>query len=141
MNNLSEYISEKLHLKSADNNKHNQLSYNTWTKYLEEIGLNYKLKINGVDSKVYKITLHDNEDTGIVIAVDSSDKLRNCFIIKWLELGDNTKGSGKFKDEWFTDKFDIKENTKNSQHPNILFTPHNGDVLKLKIQELVDYIK
>ena len=142
MNNISEYISEKLHLttdaikktksyKSKD--AHKEMSYDEWEKYLDTAGLECSIESDKDSIFSIRISLKGTDSPSVLAIIPLPQK--SYFILSSLRLG---KYQGKlkksmFNPSWWRNRYDLIYTDS-----KYFFTKNNAHTLASKLQMVID---
>ena len=137
MNNLKEYILEKFKISknTFSNNTHNEISYDKWITYLNDIGLFLSEERVNDNTIFYVIYLNKSKDIGFNISFNKIDK--NYFNLSSIYLGsynDKFDKKAKLTNNWWNNGYDKKDN-------KYLLTINNANTLKEKLEDIVNIAK
>ena len=139
---LNTYIIEKLKINkySKPDDEHENIGFSKWKEYLKEIDLNYT-DISSSTSEKYNIFIDNIEDPSFNICIDYN---KDYYTLSSITLG-KYEGTLKNKSEIFTDDFwhngyDFVKDKKEDKKYKYLFTKHNANLLKEKLEYVLDII-
>lgn len=134
MNNLSQYITEKLHLRKGNANA--KMPFDDWVEYLYSIDMSCKEVAGKLkDRVIYSVYSNDNAEIGFSIYVEVKDKTK--FYITGALLGkyhDKLDRENIFTKDWWTEGYNMKGEY-------YLCTKNNAIVMKDKIHSIINRIK
>ena len=134
MNTLSQYITEKLHLRKGNANV--KMPFDDWAEYLSTIDMSCKeVKGRLKDRVIYDVYSNDNPEIGFSIYVEVKDKTK--FYITGSLLGryhNELDRESIFTKAWWTEGYDMKGEY-------YLCTKNNANVMKDKIHSIINRIK
>lgn len=138
MKKIEEYIFEKfkISIKNSQVDIHKEISFNDWIEYLDEIDLTYEILREEKDtSSAWAVKIKNTKAPAFNIILTKPNRI--YFTISSIHLGEydgKFDKISKFTDEWWEKGFDIKGK-------GYLFTMNNANLLKEKLQDIIDISK
>lgn len=137
MKKIEEYIVEKFKItnKNSQVDIHKEISFDDWIEYLDEIDLTYESLREKDSLSVWAFRIKNTKAPAFNIILTKPNRI--YFTISSINLGEydgKFDKKSKFTYEWWEEGFDIKGN-------RCLFTMNNANLLKEKLQNIIDISK
>ncbi len=137
MKKIEEYIVEKFKIsnKNSQVDIHKEISFDDWIEYLDEIDLTYESLREKDTSSAWAVRIKNTKAPNFNLILTKPNRI--YFTISSIHLGEyggKFDKKSKFTDKWWEEGFDIKGK-------GYLFTMNNANLLKEKLQDIIDISK